>query len=134
MQLDPTLFVGQVSEARIGRARLGLEAMVTTVTDHDVAGKVTFIAATTDAATRSFPAEIELPNTDGAIRDGIIASATVNMGSAPAHLLPQSTLTLDADGVLGVQTVEDGMAKFVPMQIASDTREGVWVLGLPVSC
>ena len=133
VQLDPMLFIGQVPEARIGLAKLGLDATVTTVTGQEVAGKVTFIAATADSATRSFPAEIELPNADGAIRDGVTASATVNMGAAPAHLLPQSTLTLNADGVLGVQTVQDGAAKFVPVQIASDTREGVWVLGLPVA-
>ena len=133
VQLDPMLFIGQVPEARIGLAKLGLEARVETITGQEVEGKVTYIAATADDATRAFPAEIELPNEDNAIRDGITATATVNMGSAPAHLLPQSALTLNSDGVLGVQTVEDGMAHFVPVQIASDSREGVWVLGLPVS-
>ena len=133
VQLDPMLFIGQVPEARVGLAKLGLDAVITTVTGQEVKGKVTFIAATADPATRSFPAEIELPNPDGSIRDGITATAVVNMGVAPAHLIPQSSLTLDADGVLGVSTVEDGAVKFVPIEIASDTRDGVWVLGLPVA-
>tara|TARA_R110002020_G_scaffold41276_16_gene121708 strand:- start:5293 stop:6543 length:1251 start_codon:yes stop_codon:yes gene_type:complete len=133
VQLDPMLFIGQVPEVRIGLAKLGLPAQITTITDQKVDGEVTFIAATADAATRSFPVEIELPNADGAIRDGITATATVNMGTAPAHLLPQSSLTLNADGVLGVQAVVDGTVSFMPVRIASDTREGVWVLGLPVS-
>lgn len=133
VQLDPLVFIGQVPEARIGLARLGLEATISTVTGQNVPGKVTYISSTADTATRSFPVEIEIPNTDGAIRDGITATATVNMGSAPAHLLPQSVLTLNDDGVLGVSTVVDGAVKFLPVQIASDTREGVWVLGLPVS-
>ena len=133
VQLDPMLFIGQVPEVRIGLAKLGLPAQVTTITDQTVEGEVTFIAATADPATRSFPVEIELPNADGAIRDGITATATVNMGTAPAHLLPQSSLTLNADGELGVQTVVDGAVSFKPVQIASDTREGVWVLGLPIS-
>lgn len=133
VQLDPMLFVGQVPEARIGLAKVGLEAVVTTITGQEVEGSVSYIAATADSATRSFPVEIEIPNPNNAIRDGITATATVNMGTAPAHLLPQSSLTLNAEGVLGVKTVEDGTTRFMPVQIASDTREGVWVLGLPVA-
>lgn len=133
VQLDPMVFVGQVPEARIGLARLGLDATIKTITGQDVAGKVTFISSTADAATRSFPVEIEFPNAGGTVRDGITATAVVNMGSAPAHLLPQSVLTLNDDGVLGVSIVTDGAVKFVPVQIASDTRDGVWVLGLPAS-
>ncbi|MBU1336523.1 MAG: efflux RND transporter periplasmic adaptor subunit [Devosia sp.] len=133
VQLDPMVFIGQVPEARIGLAKLGLAANVKTITDQQVEGKVTYISATADAATRSFPVEIELPNPDGSIRDGITATATVTMGTAPAHLLPQSVLTLSDDGVLGVSSVVDGTVKFLPVTIASDTREGVWVLGLPPS-
>lgn len=133
VQLDPMVFIGQVPEARVGLARLDLPATVTTVTGQEAQGKVTFISATADPATRSFPVEIEIPNTDGAIRDGVTAQATVNMGSTAAHLLPQSVMTLNADGVLGVSGVVEGKAKFFPIEIASDTREGVWVLGLPAS-
>ena len=133
VQLDPMVFIGQVPEARIVLARLGLEATIKTITGQDVSGKVTFISSTADAATRSFPVEIEFPNAGGAVRDGITATAVVNMGSAPAHLLPQSVLTLNDDGLLGVSIVTDGAVKFVPVQIASDTRDGVWVLGLPAS-
>lgn len=131
VQLDPMVFIGQVPEARIGLAKLGLEANIKTITGQDVAGEVTFISATADPATRSFPVEIELPNADNSIRDGITATATVTMGTAPAHLLPQSVLTLNDDGVLGVSTVVSGNVKFMPVTIASDTRDGVWVLGLP---
>jgi multidrug efflux system membrane fusion protein len=127
------VFIGQVPEARIDLAKLGLNANVETVNGLQADGKVTFISATADAATRSFPVEIEVPNEDGAIRDGVTATAIVNMGSAPAHLLPQSVLTLNEDGVLGVSTVVQGAVKFMPITIASDTRDGVWVLGLPLS-
>lgn len=133
VQLNPIVFIGQVPEARIGLAKLGLDASITTITGQKADGKVTYISSTADAATRSFPVEIELPNEDGAMRDGISATATVNMGTAPAHLLPQSVLTLNDAGVLGVSTVVDGVVKFLPVTIASDTREGVWVLGLPLS-
>ncbi|MNL79138.1 hypothetical protein D3C87_2056780 [compost metagenome] len=40
-------------------------------------------------------------------------------------------LTLDDEGVLGVRTVEDGVVAFHEVTIVSDTRQGVWVTGLP---
>lgn len=131
VQLDPIVFVGKVPEVHIGLARLGLEATIQTVTGHTASGEVTYIASVADNATRAFPVEIEIPNADYGIRDGVTAEATVNVGTAPGHLLPQSVLTLDDDGVLGVRTVEDGVVAFYPITIVSDTREGVWVTGLP---
>ena len=95
--------------------------------------KVTFISAVADNATRSFPVEIEFANEDLSIRDGVTAEAIVTLGTAPGHLLPQSVLTLDDDGVLGVRTVENGVVAFHEITIVSDTREGVWVTGLPLS-
>lgn len=132
VQLDPMLFTAAVTEARIGYARLGLPATVTTVTGQTAAGKVTYISASADPATRTFAIEIELPNADGRLLDGITAEAVVNVGTAPAHLLPQSVLTLDDEGVLGVRAVgADSKVAFYPVTIMKDTRAGVWVTGLP---
>jgi multidrug efflux system membrane fusion protein len=72
-----------------------------------------------------------MPNPEGKILDGLTASAIVKVGTAPAHLLPQSVLTLDDDGVLGVRAVEDSTVAFYPVTILKDTREGIWVTGLP---
>lgn len=133
VQLDPIVFKGNVPEVHIGMARTGLPALVRTVTGQEAEGEVTFIAASADAATRSFPVEIEVDNPDFTIRDGVTANATVNLGSLPGHLLPQSALTLNDDGVLGVRSVEDGVVAFHAVTIVSDTREGVWVSGLPAT-
>jgi len=131
IQLDPIVFAGMVPEAHIGLAKLGLDATIKTVTGQQVNGKVTYIASQADNATRAFPVEIEIPNDDFSIRDGVTAEAVVNIGTAPGHLLPQSVLTLNDDGVLGVRTVEDGKVAFHEVTIVSDTRNGVWVTGLP---
>jgi multidrug efflux system membrane fusion protein len=131
VQLDPMIFAGMVPEKHIGLAKIGLTASIKTVTGQSVEGKVTYIASQADNATRAFPVEIEIPNADFAIKDGVTAEAVVNLGSAPGHLLPQSTLTLDDDGVLGVRTVENGVVAFHAVTIVSDTRQGVWVTGLP---
>lgn len=131
VQLNPMVFVGQVPESRIALARTGLDAQITTVTGVHAAGKVTFISSVADNATRSFPVEIEFPNADLSVRDGLTAQAIVTLGSTLGHLLPQSVLTLDDEGVLGVRTVEGDKVAFYPVTIVSDTREGVWVSGLP---
>lgn len=131
VELDPMLFVGAIPEARIGLARTGLTATIETVTGQTAEGTVSYIAATADNATRSFPVEVSIPNADGEIRDGLTAEATVSLGTVPAHLLPQSILTLDDDGVLGVRAVSAGVVEFYPVTILRDTREGMWVSGLP---
>jgi multidrug efflux system membrane fusion protein len=131
VELDPMLFVGTVPEARIGLAKIGLKAQIETVTGQKIDGEVSYIAPTADEATRSFPVEIQIANADGAVRSGITATAMVAMGTMPAHLLPQSVLTLNDDGVIGIRAVETGEVKFYPVTIVSDSREGVWVTGLP---
>ena len=131
VQLDPMLFIAAVPEAKISYAKLGLPAVITTVTGQKADGKVTYIAPTADDATRSFPVEISIPNADGKFLDGITADATVNVGTAPVMVLPQSALTLDDNGVLGIRTVEDGSkVAFHEVTIVKDTRDGVWVVGL----
>jgi len=133
VELDPMKFITNVPESRIARAELGLPAKVTTITGETIEGKVSFIASLADAATRSFPIEIELPNKDGKVLSGITATAVVNLGTVPAHLLPQSVLTLDDEGALGVRAVKDGVVEFYPVTIISDSRAGVWVTGLPAT-
>lgn len=131
VQLNPMVFAGMIPEAHIGLARTDLNASIKTVTGQTVEGKVSYISSVADGATRAFPAEIEFANEDFDIRDGVTATATVDIGTAPGHLLPQSVLTLDDEGVLGVRTVENGVVSFHAITIVSDTRDGVWVTGLP---
>jgi multidrug efflux system membrane fusion protein len=127
------VFVGAIPQSRVDLAKLGLPVEVTTINGAKAEGKVTYIAVSADPATRSFLVEAEFPNPNGKIRDGLTAEATVNLGTMPAHLLPQSIMTLDSEGTLGVQTVEDGKVVFHQITILQDTRDGVWVTGLPAS-
>jgi multidrug efflux system membrane fusion protein len=132
VQLDPIVFTGTVPQAQIAYARLGLEADVKTVTGQTLKGKVTYIAPAADAATRSFPVEVDLPNPGSVVKAGLTATATVDVGSAPAQLLPQSVLTLDDSGTMGVRAVDAGSkVVFYPVTIVKDAREGMYVTGLP---
>jgi len=133
VQLDPIVFAGSVPEAHIDLARIGLPASVTTVTGAKLDGKVTFVSAVSDSATRTFPAEIEMPNPGNKVPAGLSATATINVGTAPAQLLPQSVLTLDDNGNMGVRAVdENSKVVFYPVTIVQDAREGMYVTGLPL--
>ena len=131
VQLDPMVFAGDIPQARINLARLGMKANIRTINGQTAEGEVSFISISANPTTRTFPVEIEFQNPGGAIFDGLTAEAEVNLGSIPAHLIPQSVLTLDEDGILGVRTVKDSKVVFYPITILRDTREGVWVSGLP---
>lgn len=130
VQLDPMVFVGAVPQIRIDLARIGLPAKITTINNKTADGKVSFIAVSADTSTRSFAIEIEFPNPSGTVLDGLTAEAEVNLGNIPAHFIPQSVMTLDQDGNLGVRAVENNIVSFHPITILEDTNTGVWVTGL----
>ena len=133
VQMDPMVFVGAVPQSRIDLAKLGLAAEIKTINGASAKGEVTYIAVSSDPATRSFAVEIEFENASGRVKDGLTAEAIVDLGTIPAHLLPQSIMTLDSEGRLGVQAVESDTVVFHPITILQDTRDGVWVSGLPAS-
>ena len=98
----------------------------------EVTGQVTFLSRSADPQTRTFRVEIEVPNDDLRIRDGQTAEIAIASAGVKAHLLPQSALTLNDDGTLGVRLVdEDAVVSFAPVEIMRDTMDGTWVTGLP---
>ncbi|MBL4811337.1 MAG: efflux RND transporter periplasmic adaptor subunit [Rhodobacteraceae bacterium] len=133
VQLDPMVFVGAVPQSHIQLARVGLPAEIRMITGAEATGNVSYISVSADQATRSFDVEIEFANPNGAVLDGLTAEAKISLGNVPAHLLPQSVMTLDQNGVLGVRAVEDSIVAFYPIEILSNTRAGIWVAGLPFS-
>lgn len=132
LQLDPIKVVGFVPETEVGRVEVGALAGARLTSGQQVQGRVTFLSRSADSTTRTFRVEIEVQNDDLAIRDGQTADILISAAGASAHLIPQSALTLNDEGVLGVRTVEAGnTARFVPVTLVRDTIQGVWVTGLP---
>lgn len=130
IQLDPIRLVGFVPETMVDRIEVGASAGARLASGREVIGEVTYLSRTADPATRTFRVDVEVPNTDLAIRDGQTAEIAIQSDGETAHLLPQSSLTLDNDGTLGVRLVEDGTAGFAPIKVVRDTTEGIWVTGL----
>lgn len=128
---DPMLFIGQVSERQVGQIDVGDPAGVQLVSGETVVGKIRYISPSADAATRTFLIEIELPNPDDALRDGVTAAAQIELEGAEAYKIRPSWLTLDDDGSIGVRVVEDGgTVAFRQLNIISHTPDTMWVTGL----
>lgn len=128
--LDPIRLVGFVPEVDVDRVTVGAPAGARLATGREVLGEVTFLSRSADPNTRTFRVEVTAPNADLSIRDGQTAEIFMASDGEEAHLLPQSALTLNDEGRLGVRLVVDAAAAFAPVSVVRDTPEGVWVTGL----
>lgn len=132
IQLDPIKVVGYVPETEVNRIELGAQAVARLATGEEITGTVSFLSRSADPTTRTFEVEITVPNPDLKIRDGQTAEIVIAADGTQAHLLPQSALTLNNDGTLGVRVVAEGnRVGFIPVRLMRDTVNGVWVSGLP---
>lgn len=131
IQLNPIKMVGFVPETEVDRVNVGAPAAARLASGREVLGNVTFLSRSADMNTRTFQVEVEVDNADLTIRDGQTAEIVVASDGAEAHLLPQSALTLNDSGRLGVRLVAQGdTAAFAPVSVLRDTPEGIWVGGL----
>lgn len=132
LQLDPISIVGFVSELQVDRVTLAAPATARLVSGREVEGTVTFLSRAADETTRTFRVDIHVPNPDNSLRDGETAEITIRAEGRAAHLLPQSALTLDDAGTMGVRIVDpDRRAQFVPVTLLRDTPQGILLTGLP---
>ncbi len=132
IQLNEIKLVGFVPEADVAKINVGAIAGARLTSGQEARGRVTFLSRSADPLTRTFRVEVTVANADLSISDGQTAEILVAADGRTAHLIDQSSLTLDDDGVLGVRTVGEGnIATFMPVTLLRDTAEGVWVTDLP---
>ena len=132
IQLDPIKLVGFVPETEVTKVQVGAMAGARLASGQQVAGRVTFLSRSADPNTRPFRTEIEVGNADLTIRDGQTVEIYIQTEGRSAHLVPQSALTLNDAGDLGLRLVAMGnVAEFAQVSVLRDTVDGVWVAGLP---
>lgn len=128
---SPFLVKGAVAEKDVALVKSGDRALASLATGETVEGVVRFVASAADPATRTFDVEIEIPNPDGTLRDGVTADVTVQSAVRDAHKVPRSALTLDDDGRIGVKLIDvDSRVRFHAVSIIGEEPDGVWVAGL----
>lgn len=117
------------------RALVGLRdattAQVTFITGEVREGTVAFVGTSAAAETRTFLAEVVVPNEGGVIPAGISAEIRIPTGQQQAHFVAPSIVSLNESGVIGVKTVEDGTVVFHEIEIVRAEVDGIWVTGLP---
>jgi membrane fusion protein, multidrug efflux system len=131
VSLDPMLAVVEVSERKLAGLKVGDPARVRLVTGEVVAGRIRHVAKTASQSTRTYRVEVELPNGDGAIPDGITAEVSVQLAKVAAARVPRSALTIASNGDIGVRTVNAaGRVGFSAVDIVEDEQAQMWVAGL----
>ncbi|MFP7674499.1 efflux RND transporter periplasmic adaptor subunit [Marivita sp. S0852] len=132
VDITPLTVAIQVPQQSLTRLAVGQTATVTFITGETRDGTVSFIGTAAAAETRTFLAEIEVANEDGAIPAGISAEVVIPTNDVTAHFIPSSIVSLDPDGTLGVKTVtSDDVVEFHPIDIVRAQIDGIWVTGLP---
>jgi len=131
IQPTPFLITGAVSERDVGKISRGDRGVATLATGETVEGVVRFVAAAADPATRTFNVELETPNEDGKLRDGVTAEFRIFAEKRNAHQAPRSALVLNDEGEVGVRTLnDDNVVRFDKVTLIGEEETGVWVDGL----
>ena len=131
IDLGQIKMAGFVAEQEVDQLRVGQKAKARLINGYEAEGKISFISRVADPQTRTYAVEVLVDNPDGKLRDGMTAEMRIKLPGEKAHFLPQSALTLNDDGTLGVRIDEDGTARFVPVTLLRDEIKGFWVTGLP---
>ena len=129
---QPFLVTGQLSEEEVALVELGTEAEAILSSGERHKGAVSFISSSADPNTRTFRIELEVPNENSSLRDGITAQIQIPTVAVRAHQILPSSLVLNDEGQLGVRAAADNeRVVFYPVSILAEDPSGVWVTGLP---
>lgn len=135
MQEDPFLATGEIVETDRRRVQLGMSVDVELADGQRREGRLSFIDAVADEATRTFRIEATIPNADGGVPAGMSATLRLHFAETMAHRVSASLLSLSEDHRLGVKVVDgEDMVRFVPVEIVRADAEAVWLAGLPERC
>lgn len=128
---DPMLAVGAASERQRPQLKIDQAATVRFIDGTTKAGKVSFVALSGNASTRTYRVEARIPNPDAKIADGVTCEMAVDLEPEMAAPVPRSALIFSDAGELGVRVAtNDNTAKFQPVAIVDDTQDVIWVTGL----
>ncbi|MFD2249691.1 multidrug efflux system membrane fusion protein [Pseudochelatococcus lubricantis] len=132
--LEPMLAVVEIAERELGGVRVGDAAEVAFANGGTARGRVRFVSAVASPQTRTYRVDVELENGAAPVPDGITCEVALTLARVQAAAVPRSALVFSAQGQLGLRTVDDaGVVGFVPVKLAEDGLESVWVTGLPPS-
>ena len=132
VELSPLKVKIQLTEKQLPLVKSGDLADIALATGETVQGRIDFIEAKADPATRTFIGEISVANSDYALKAGVTATVRVKSGKTLAQRIPSNVLTLDDNGTVGVRYVDrNNVVRFATVNIIDETSSAAWVTGLP---
>lgn len=81
------------------------------------AGRIARVSPVLDPATRTFPIEIEIPNSDFRLKPGMYARVGIVTDSHPNAIVVPSNAVVDVNGTRGVYLAVNNVAQFRPVKI-----------------
>ncbi len=122
MQVNPVKLMVSLSEKYLPLVHEGMAATVTTdvYPDKSFSGKVFRIHPTISAATRTFVAEVKIPNRKEILKPGMFARVRLKLGEAEALMVPAfAVMQQTGTNERYVMLHENGRAKKVVVQIVN---------------
>jgi multidrug efflux system membrane fusion protein len=132
VDLDPIRVVAQVSERYLGRIKVDKSGEVRLLDGSTVPAQVTYVGSSASKSTRTFAVEMQIPNPDGLIIEGITAELHLPIAQIRAHNVPSSVLSLLDNGELSVKAVDaNNQIIAYSVEVLGDSSDGIWLGGLP---
>jgi RND family efflux transporter MFP subunit len=127
-----------VSESYFTKVKKGMDVNIRldVYGDEVFPGKVNLIYPTIDPASRTFPVELRIANSDERVRPGMFARVTMNFGSSSQVVAPDLSIVkqagsgdryiyvLNPDGTVSYRKVELGRRLGERYEIVSGLRDG----------
>jgi RND family efflux transporter MFP subunit len=120
IQVDPVKVLVNLSERYLPDVKEGMEAIVRTdvYPSTTFPGKVFRIHPTVNSATRTFAAEVRIPNRDEKLRPGMFARVSLKLGEKEAMIVPSiAVLQQSGTNERYIMLNENGTARRVTVRI-----------------
>lgn len=119
-----------IPETEVPRVKVGLPAILSVreIPERTFEGRVTRIAYALDDSTKTMETEIEIPNSDGALRPGMYASVRISLEKKTGALLVPAEAVVTQKGQPFVFSVAGGKARKVALRTGLDDGVNVEVL------
>ncbi len=132
LELSPLVVTGEIAEKDVIHLGEGDAATVNFRNGRSEQGRVSYLSSAANPSTRTFKIDVNLPNEDRSLVEGLSAELVIASHSVQAHRISPSLLSLLSDGSLAIKVIEDtDLAVEKVVTIVGDDDKGVWVTGLP---
>lgn len=132
LDTDPLRIIIQIPQHSLAQIHEGQKATVTFITGEERVGTIDYISRDAETETRTFRAEIRVPNAGSEIASGLSVQVRIPTEQVTAHFISPAILSLGEDGRLGLKTVDEAnKVIFHEVIVERAQRDGLWVSGLP---